>query len=99
VVFNNSVKQFPQEQAQLLLYNLGDSIDIPPNDKCMAMDLVRYAAMLQNQPNRDSKILCHECILAIKLDQLTYDFGKHLKERAVMDPAALHQTIRSLEQK
>lgn len=98
-VFNNSLKQFSQEQAQLLLYNLGDGSDIPPNDKCLALDLVKYAKMLQDQPDRDSKILSHELILAIKLDQLNYDFGKHLKERAGLDPAVFHQTVRSLEQK
>jgi hypothetical protein len=88
-VFSNTIKQFPPEQAQLLLYNLGETVEIPPNDKCLAMDLVRFAAMLQNQPDRDSKIFCHECILAIKLDQFNYDFGKHLKERSGLDPKAL----------
>jgi hypothetical protein len=89
VVFRNSIQSFDEQQIQLMLYNLGEGLDIPPNDKGLALDLIKYAGMLLHQPDRDSKILSNECILAIKIDNFKYDFGRHLKERAHMDPSTL----------
>lgn len=61
------------------------------------MELMKFAIMLHNLPDRDSKILSNECILAIKIDQFAYDFGKHMKERSVVDPNALRESVRALE--
>ena len=53
------------------------------------MELMKFAIMLQSLPDRDSEILSSECKLAIKIDQFSYDFGKHMKERSVMEPNVL----------
>jgi hypothetical protein len=61
------------------------------------MDLMRWATMLLAKPDNQSRLLASECVLAIKVDQVKYEFGKHMKERAGMDANVLMNVIKGLE--
>lgn len=97
IVFLSAISKLEEGQKQVLMINAGNGVEQPPNEQALAMDLMRWAAMLSARQDHQSKMLASECVLAIKLDQVKYDFGKHMKERATMDATALMNAIKSLD--
>lgn len=96
VVFNNTIKNFDQNQIQVMMYNLGNG-DLPPNGLSLAQDLLYIGKMLHDMSDSQGKLLSLECILAIKIDKLKYDFGKHLRDRTKLDTAVIENMISSME--
>lgn len=79
-----------------MIYNLGSN-ELPPNGLSLAKDLLYIGKMLHEMPDNQGKLLSVECILAIKIDKLKYDFGKHLRDRSKLDVATIESMISSME--
>lgn len=75
---------------------LGAGKDQSVDEGVMFQELYAWTQGLAQREDEESKILAQECILAIKINEIEFDFTEHLKEREKLSSQVLFGRIKTL---
>lgn len=83
------LEEFDKEEREELVKMLGERQG-PVSKKQVEYGLRKWAAKLSVEEDNYSRVLSQECIIALNIERVNYDFGKHLKRRDCLDASELY---------
>jgi hypothetical protein len=88
-VYLTVLEEFDKEEREELVKMLGERQG-PVSKKQVEYGLRKWAAKLSVEEDNYSRVLSQECIIALNIERVNYDFGKHLKRRDCLDASELY---------